>query len=144
MTLDLSTAHLCCITIIIGSWNRRKLPMLRCQKLITKNMENIVLHLKLVRGMRGTPLAYAVWCHIKVTHILPGYHAYLNLEGEMITRAPIVNSRSNLKLSQKTLESAYLDHQCDTNIDNALVYQILLKMFMDIDAYVYMKKRKRT
>ena len=32
-----------------------------------KTMENIVMYLKLVRGMRGTPLAYVVRCHIKVS-----------------------------------------------------------------------------
>ena len=36
-----------------------------------KTMENIVLHLKLVRGMRGTMLACVVWRHIKVAHISP-------------------------------------------------------------------------
>ena len=57
-----------------------------------KTMENIVLHFKLLRGMRGTPLVYVVWHHVKVAHILPGYGAYLNLDDEMIPRAPIVDS----------------------------------------------------
>ena len=34
-----------------------------------KTMENTVLHLKLIIGMRGTLLAYVVGCHIKVAHI---------------------------------------------------------------------------
>ena len=106
-------------------------------------MDNIVLHLKLVRGMRGIPLAYVVWCHIKVAHISPGYGTYPNLDKEIIARDPIINSRSSLKLSQDSLDRAYLDHQCDTfNIDNALVYQILSNIFMDMDAYVYVKQKK--
>ena len=87
-----------------------------------KPMENIVLHLKLVRGVRGTLLAYFVWCHIKVAHISSGYDAYLNLDKEMIT-APIVNSKLNLKLNQELLDMVYLDYQDDMfKIDNALVY----------------------
>ena len=81
-----------------------------------------------------------VWHHIKVACISPGYGAYLILDKEMIARAPIINSRTNLKLSQDSLNRVYLDEQCDTyKIDNALVYQILSKMFMDMDAYVYVK-----
>ena len=108
-----------------------------------KNMENIVLPLKLVTGMRGLILAYVVWQHVKVAHILSEYGAYLNLDEEMIARAPIVYSRSNLKLNQETLDRAYLDHQCDTfKIDNALVFQILYKTFTDMDANIYAKQRK--
>ena len=62
-------------------------------------MKNIVLHLKLVRGMRGTQLTYVVRCHVKVVNILPGYGAYLNLDEEIITWAPIVNSRMNIILN---------------------------------------------
>ena len=97
-----------------------------------KTMENTVLHLKLM-------LNYAVQCHIKVAHILPGYGAYLNLDKEMITRAPNVDSRSNLKLNQDSLDRVYLNHQCDAfKINNALVYQILSKVSTDTDAYVNM------
>ena len=81
--------------------------------------------------------------HVKVAHILPGYDAYLNLDKEMIIRAPIVDSRSNLKLNKETLERAYQDNQCNTfKINNALVYQILSKMFTGMGAYVYVKQRK--
>ena len=91
-----------------------------------KTMENIVLHLKLVRGMRVTPLAYVVWHHVKVAHISTGYGAYLNRDKEMIPRAPIANAKSNLKMTQETLDRVYLSHQIDTfKIDNAMVYQIL-------------------
>ena len=69
-----------------------------------KTLENIVLHLKLVRGIRGTLPAYVIWCHIKVAHILPGYGTYLNLDNEVIARAPIIDSRSNLKMTQETLD----------------------------------------
>ena len=64
-----------------------------------KIMENIVLHLKLIRGMKGTPSAYVVQCHIEVAHILPGYGGYLNLDKKMITRIPRVDEELNLKLS---------------------------------------------
>ena len=53
-------------------------------------MENIILHLKLIRGMRGAPWAYVVQHNIMVAHILPGHGAYLNLDEEMIARAPIL------------------------------------------------------
>ena len=58
---------------------------------ITK--ENIVLHLKLIRGARGVPLVYVVRHHIKVAPISPGYSSYLNLDEEMIARSiPQVDS----------------------------------------------------
>ena len=67
---------------------------------------------------------------------MPGYSAYLNLD-EGITMDSIVNSKSNLKFSQDSLGRIYLNHKCDTlNIKNALVYQILSKMFMETDAHV--------
>ena len=51
-------------------------------------MENIVLHLKLVRGVRGTPFAYVIRQHIKVAHILPEYYAYLNLDERCLPESP--------------------------------------------------------
>ena len=108
-------------------------------------MEDIVLYLKLVRGMRGTSLAYVIQCHIKVAHISPGYGAYMNLDEEIIIRAPIVDAKTNLRLSQESLDKVYLDYQCDTfKINNAMVYQILSKMFTDTDAHVYVRQRKGT
>ena len=78
-----------------------------------------------------------------MSHISPRYGAYLNLDEKMIAIAPIVDKWSNFKLSQDCLERVYFDYQCDTfKIDNALVYQILLKICMDMDAYVCMKQRK--
>ena len=64
-----------------------------------KTMENIILHLKLARGVRGVTMAYVVWQHIKVANISPRYSDYLNLDEEMIATAPIVNMKSNLKLT---------------------------------------------
>ena len=55
-------------------------------------MKNIVMYLKLVKGIRGTSLAYVVHCHIKVVHIPHGSAAYLNLDDEMITKAPIFDA----------------------------------------------------
>ena len=63
-----------------------------------KTLENIVMLLKLVRCMRGALLAYVVQGHIKVTHVPPGSGAYLTLDEEMITRAPIVDTSLNLRL----------------------------------------------
>ena len=61
----------------------------------------------------------------------------------MITRAPIVNAKSNLKMTQEYLDRVYLQNQCNTfRINNVLVYQILWKVFMDMDSYVSMKQRK--
>ena len=108
-------------------------------------MENIVLHLKLVRGMKGTPLAYVVWHHIKVAHVSHGYGAYLNLDKEMIIRAHIVDAKSNLKMTQETWDRAYLSYQVNTfKIHNAMVYQIFSKVLTNMDAYVYVKQRKET
>ena len=42
-------------------------------------------------------MAYVVWHHNKVAHILLGYGAYLNLDEEMIARASIVDSKLNFK-----------------------------------------------
>ena len=62
----------------------------------------------------------------------------------MITRAPIIDSKMNLNLNQETLDRVYHDYQCGTfKIYNALVYHILLKVFTDMDAYVYVKQRKK-
>ena len=74
---------------------------------------------------------------------MPGYLAFLNVDKEIIARIPIVDVKSNLKMTQKCLDRVYLSYKCDTfKIDNSLVYQILLKVFMDMDAYVYVKQRK--
>ena len=84
-----------------------------------------------------------VWCHFKVAHISPGYGTYLNLVDEVIARAPIVDGNSTPKLNQESLDIIYLDYQFDTfKIDNALVYQNLSMVVMDMDAYVYMKQRE--
>ena len=108
-----------------------------------KTMKNIVLYLKLVRGMREIPLAYKVWCHIKVAQIPPGSATYLNLDKEMITRASIIDARLNLRMTQDMLDREYLSYQCNTfKIDNALMYHIFSKMFTDMDAYIYMKQRR--
>ena len=107
-----------------------------------KTIENIVLNLKLVRCIRGALPAYVVRCHVKVAHISPGYGAYLNLEKEMIARAPIIDAKSSLKMTQETLDKAYLNYQVDAfKIDNAMVCEILSKVFTNMDAYVFMKQR---
>ena len=61
----------------------------------------------------------------------------------MIARIPIFDAKLNLKMNQESLNRAYVSYQCDTfKVNNALVYQILLEVFMDMDTYVYMKCRK--
>ena len=83
-----------------------------------------------------------VLCHIKVLHISPTYDAYLN---QIIARAHVFDSKLNLKLNQEMLDTVYWDYQCDTfKIDNALVNQILSKVFTDTNAFVYLKQRKST
>ena len=66
-----------------------------------------------------------------MTHVSPGYSAYLNLDQEMIVRDLIVDTKLNLKLTQECLNRINLSHQCDTlKIDNALVYQIHSKIII--------------
>ena len=71
-------------------------------------MENIVLWLKLMRGVSDPPLVYVVRQPVKVAHILHGYSAYLNLDDKMIVRAPIVNAMSNIKQTQDCLSRVYV------------------------------------
>ena len=105
-------------------------------------MENIVLHLKLNRGVRGTLLAYVVCHHIKVAHISPQYDAYLNLDEEMI-KSHHCWCKVKPQDESESLDRAYFSYQCDTfKINKALVYQFLSKVFMNTDRYVYMKQRK--
>ena len=84
-----------------------------------------------------------VQCHIKVAHIPPGHDAYLNLDKDIIARAPIVGKKSIFKLTQDVLDRAYPDYQCDTfKIDFALVDQTLYNVFTDTDAYVCVNQKK--
>ena len=73
--------HIC--TAVQASVEQKKTNNIETPKVDKNNwvisMEMIVLHLKLVEGMRGTLLTYEVQRHIKVAHIFPGYGTYLNL-----------------------------------------------------------------
>ena len=61
----------------------------------------------------------------------------------MIVRTPIVDAGSKPQKNQDWLDKKHVDHQCDTfKIDNAMMYCILSKVFMDLDAYVAVKQRK--
>ena len=101
------------------------------------------MYLKLLRAMRGTPLAYVVQCHGKVALTPPESAAYLNLNKEMIGRALIVNTRSNLRLNQDSLDKIYANRQTDTfKVENAMVYKMFSKMFTDINVFVYLKQRR--
>ena len=69
-----------------------------------RTIEAIMLHLKVV----GIPLAYVVGQHVKVVYILPGYDANLNLDEEMITKALIVDAKSNVRTTQDSLDRAHI------------------------------------
>ena len=59
--------------------------------------------------------------------------------------APIIDAKSNLKMAQESLDRAYLSYHVNTiKMNNALVCQILSKVFTNMDAYVYLKQRKAT
>ena len=82
-------------------------------------------------------MAYVFRHHVKMTHISRGYDAFLNLDKEMITKAPIVDAKSNLKLTQMYLDQVHISYQCDTiKINYALVYRFLLKIVTNMDGYV--------
>ena len=89
----------------------------------------------LIRGVKGTLFASLGQHNVKVAHISHRYGAYLNLDEKMIARAPIFDLNLNLKMNQEALDWVYLDYQCKTfKIHNTLVYQILSKVFTDMDA----------
>ena len=80
--------------------------------------------------------------HQDVTY-LPGYDSYPNLDEEMVARAHVVDAMSNFKMTQVASNRIYLYYQCDTfRIYTVLVYWNRSKIFMDMDAYVYMKQKK--
>ena len=72
-----------------------------------------------------------------------GYDAYSNLDKEMNARTLTFDAKSNLKMTWDWLEMKFVDSQWTTfKIKNALMYHILLKIFMNTDVYVYMKWMK--
>ena len=89
----------------------------------------------------GISLAYLDGEHIKVAQISPGYVTCLDLDEEMITKAPIVNIRSNLSQTQNWIDKKYLELQCNTfKADNTMMYCNLSNIF----TYVYVKQRKKS
>ena len=99
-----------------------------------KTVEAIVLHLRLIRRVRGVPLVYVVRHHAMVVCISSGYDAYLNLDEEIIVRAPILDARSNLKQALVWLDMRYVDSQCDTfKLGNVSSYHIFSKIFTSMD-----------
>ena len=92
-----------------------------------KTIENIVLYLKLVRGVRGVLLAYVIWCHIKVPHFPNKSDKYHNFDMEMTARAFIVNKMSISRHSEVSLEEFQLVHSrltmplCSKYFPNSLV-----------------------
>ena len=62
----------------------------------------------------------------------------MNLDEEMIDRAPIVHAMLNLKMTKHYLDIVSVSWQSDTyKIDNTSMHHILSKIFMDTDIYVY-------
>ena len=62
-------------------------------------MDNIVLHLKFVRGMMVVSLVFVIRQHVKVAHILPEFDAYLNLDEKMTASAPtLTQNQTSSKL----------------------------------------------
>ena len=109
----------------------------------SKTMENVVLYLKIMRGVRGVLLAWVVRQHVKVTHISSWYSVNQNLGEKMIARAPITDTQLTLKLTWYCLDGAYVSCLCDTfKINNSLAHHILSKIFTSMGTYVYMKQRK--
>ena len=104
MIYNMTIAEQCQHTSIKESWSRKKTDDLGVPKYDKNNwaktIENVVLHLKLIRGTNGAQFAYVIRHHIKVTNIMPVYSSYLNLDKEMIARAPIADAKSNIKLAQ--------------------------------------------
>ena len=88
-------------------------------------------------------MAYVVQCHVKVPHFPSESYKYLNFDVEMISRAPIVNKMLNSRHSEVRLDKFYYLYEVGTfKINNMLVCQIFCKIFMDTDAYVYVKQRR--
>ena len=102
-----------------------------------KTMEATVIHLKLVKGVRGVQLEYMFRQHGKMAYMSPEY------DEEIISWVCIVNTKLNLKQTQDSQDRAYVIWHCDTFIkDNASVYHILSKFFKDKGIYVLVKQRK--
>ena len=72
-------------------------------------MEEIMLHHKLVWGVRDITLAYVVWQHVKVMHIPPVYDNHQNLDEEIIARAPKVDAQPNFRVHQELLNNHYVE-----------------------------------
>ena len=102
-----------------------------------------IFHFQLVIWMRDVPLEYVVRQHVKVVHVLPWDSTCLNLDKKIIARAPILGAKSSLKKTQGCLDTSYLNWLYDTfTISNAFVYHIFSMIFIDTDAYLYVKQRK--
>ena len=95
-------------------------------------MESIVLHLKLMKGVKEIPLACVVQHHNKVAHIWIRFLCDCQSPNNGWKVEPQVDSG----MPRYSL--------CDAFKINALAYWILSKIVMDTDAYVYVKQEKST
>ena len=68
-----------------------------------------MLHLKIMRGIRGIPVVCVVIQHAMLAHVSSGYCAYLNLD-KVIARAPIVDAKTSLCQTQDWLDQKYTKH----------------------------------
>ena len=97
------------------------------------------MYLKCMRGMRETQMTYVILHHVQVAHIFPGSGTYLNFDKKLISRTTNIDASSKLRLSQDTLDKAILNQGDAFKIDDVMVYQMISKMFTDMDAFVYIK-----
>ena len=71
---------------------------------LARTTEAIVPPPQACHWLRGAQLAYVIRQHVKVAHVQPGYNAYLKLDNEMISRAPIFDATLNLKQIRTALK----------------------------------------
>ena len=71
MMLIMPIAEASYSTSIIGIWHRKKADGLEVLTADKSNWTNNVLHFKLLKGVRGVPLAYVIRQHIKLVYSLP-------------------------------------------------------------------------
>ena len=144
MAFGLLTAYLYLevpASLLAGSEENRWYWCPKVESYGMKTTEKIVLHLKLVRVM-GVLLAYVIWCHVKVAHISPEYGAYLNLTMKWLPEPPLPTRGQTYNYTRTAQIESILTTNVIHKSGNALVCQILLKVFTDMDAHAYRNREK--
>ena len=72
-----------------------------------KTMGAIVLHFEL-KGDVGFLLAYLIKQHDNIACISSDYSIYLNHDEDMIAKAPIIDTRPDLMMTQNSLDRVFL------------------------------------